>query len=95
MNMHAKQQILDTFADADLSIVEEVLYFNGWVSDEECGGYLMFRGIDGSIQQCEYGYSVMAEDKTNYFTPVEITEEEYIACVKAMDEAAQTIYSYI
>ena len=51
MNMHAKQQILDTFADADLSIVEEVLYFNGWVSDEECGGYLMFRGIDGSIRQ--------------------------------------------
>ena len=55
----------------------------------------MLRGIDGSIQQCEYGYSVMAEDNTNYFTPVEITEEEYIACVKAMDEAAQTIYSYI
>ena len=38
---------------------------------------------------------ILSQNNTNYFTPVEITEEEYIACVKAMDEAAQTIYSYI
>lgn len=82
------QSIVDTFPDADLSIIEEVLYFDGWQSYEECGGYLIFRGIDGSIQRCEYGHCVFAEDNTNYFTPMDITHEEYLQNVKDMDEAA-------
>lgn len=88
MDMHTKRQILETFEDADLSIVEEVLFFDGWISYEECGGYLIFRGIDGSIQRCDYGYCVMAEDNTNHFLPVEITEEEYRLNVAEMQEAA-------
>lgn len=81
-------EITDTFPDADLSIVKEVLYFNGWMSHEECGGYLIFVGIDDSIQLCEYGYCVFAEDNTNYFTPREITRNEADALMKEMDEAA-------
>lgn len=90
IDKHTKQQIFETFEGVDLSIVEEVLYFDGWTSYEECGGYLIFKGIDGSIQRCEYGYCVMADDNTNHFQPVEITHEEYLECIKEMDEAAQS-----
>lgn len=88
IDTHIKQQIFETFVGVDMSIIEEVLYFDGWQSYEECGGYLIFRGIDGSIQRCEYGHSVMTDDNTNHFEPVEITQEE---CVKEMDAAASNI----
>lgn len=88
MDARTQQNILDTFAGVDLSIIEEVLYFDGWMSYEESGGYLIFKGIDGSIQRCEYGYSVMADDNTNHFEPMDITHEEYLRCVKEMDETS-------
>lgn len=68
--------VLDTFKDADLSLIKEILYFDGWTTYEEDGGYLIFLGIDDTIQLCEYGYCVMAEDNTNYFNPIEITRDE-------------------
>ena len=91
MDSDVARSILDTFPDADLYIVHEVLFFDGWVSYEECGGYLIFRGIDGSIQRCEYGYSVMASDNTNRFQPMEISEDEYHRNVADMTSAAATI----
>ena len=30
------ERILTSFTDADLSIIDEVLYFDGWTSYEEC-----------------------------------------------------------
>jgi hypothetical protein len=89
MDAHTKQEILDTFMDADLSIVQEILFFDGWTSYEEHGGYLIFRGIDGSIQRCEYGHSVMDDHDTNHFCPMDITDEEFHASVAEMEEAAQ------
>lgn len=80
-------QILDTFPEADLSIIKQVLYFDGWSTYEEYGGYLMFIGIDNSIQRCEYGYCVMVADNTNYFLPYDITAEEYYASVQCMNNA--------
>ena len=91
IDAHTRQQICETFVGVDLSIIEDVLYFDGWTSYEECGGYLIFKGIDGSIQRCDYGYCVMVEDNTNHFLPVEITHEEYLACVQEMENAAQSI----
>lgn len=91
LDSHTRQQICETFVGTDLSIIEEVLYFDGWTSYEECGGYLIFKGIDGSIQRCDYGYCVMVEDNTNHFLPTEITHEEYLACVQEMESAAQSI----
>lgn len=76
MTYTVDQDILDTFVDVDLSIIKEVLYFDGWTSHEECGGFLIFEGVDGSIQRCDYGYSVMADDNTNYFQPYEISREQ-------------------
>lgn len=83
-----KEKVLNIFADVDFSIIEDVLYFDGWMSFEESGGYLIFKGIDGSIQRCEYGYSVMTDDNTNVFSPFEITQEQYLVCVQSMNEAA-------
>ena len=91
MDSDLAHSILDTFPDADLSIVEEVLFFDGWQSYDECGGFLIFRGIDGSIQRCEYGYSVMASDNTNWFQPMDISEDEYHRTVADMASAASTI----
>jgi len=69
-------EIEELFEDADISLIKSIIYFNGWSDWEESGGYLIFEGIDNSIQMCEYGYCVMAEDNANYFKPEEITEDE-------------------
>lgn len=81
------QDVLDTFEDADVSIIESILYFDGWSTYEEYGGYLVFRGIDGSIQYCKYGYCVMASDNTNYFRPRDVSEDEWHAMVASVEEA--------
>ena len=91
MDSDLAHSILDTFPDADLSIVQEVLFFDGWQSYDECGGFLILRGIDGSIQRCEYGYSVMASDNNNWFQPMDISEDEYHRTVADMASAASTI----
>ena len=68
--------LVDTFSDVDTTIIKEVLYFDGWTSYEECGGFLIFVGVDDSIQKADYGTSVFAEDNTQYFRPYVITREE-------------------
>jgi hypothetical protein len=70
------QDIRDIFFEPDISIISGIYYFDGWSDYEECGGVLIFQGIDDSIQCVEYGYCVMVEDHTNYFDPFDITEEE-------------------
>lgn len=68
-----KKEILDIFPDADLSLIKEVIYLDSWSSYEEFGGLLIFIGIDDSVQKCDYGYCVMAENNENLFLPQEIT----------------------
>jgi hypothetical protein len=90
--MHdALARISETFPDADLSIVKEVLYFDGWSGYEECGGYLIFVGIDDTVQLCEYGYSVMAPEEANHFSPREITEERSRELIAEMDACIEHI----
>jgi len=86
MDQHIIDQILDTFVDVDLSIIKEVVYFDGWSTYEESGGYLIFIGIDDSIQRVEYGYCVMVsrEDNINHFDPVDITAYERDRCIEEM-----------
>jgi hypothetical protein len=78
--------IEEMFDDADVSLIKEIIYFDGWSTYEESGGYLIFKGIDDSIQLCEYGYSVMGDDNTDYFQPVEITQQQADDMIKEMDE---------
>ncbi len=70
MSPETKQKILETFSDADLSLIEDVLYFDGWADYEEDGGILVFKAVDGTFQIAEYGYCVMADDHTNRFFPL-------------------------
>jgi len=80
------ENCLSIFPDADVSIIKEIIFFDGWNSYEEYGGYLIFIGIDDSIQLCEYGYCVMAsdEDNQNRFTPCEITKEQADTLIEEM-----------
>ena len=80
------QSILEIFQEVDLTIIKSILYFDGWSGYEECGGYLIFRGIDDSLQLVEYGYCVMAEDNTNYFRPYELTKEAALEKIREMDD---------
>ena len=78
------EQILATFVDVDLSIIDEVVYFNGWQTYEECGGFLVFRGIDGSLQRVDYVHCVMASDNSNPFISRDVSKEDVEAEVAAM-----------
>lgn len=73
MTKQEEEEILSVFPDADLEIIKTVIFFDGWSDYEENGGYLIFIGIDDTIQTCSYGYSVMSSDNTNYFNPQETT----------------------
>jgi hypothetical protein len=66
------ESLNELFKNPDLSIVKELIYFDSWVSYEEFGGIVIFKGIDDSIQMVDFGYCVMAEDNGNYFTPNEV-----------------------
>ncbi len=79
--------VVEIFHEPNLSIIKEVLFLDGWYSYEEHWGYLIFRGIDDSIQYCNYGYCVIADDNTNYFEPREITEEEMNELIKEIEDA--------
>lgn len=85
------EHVVEIFHEPDLSIIKEVLFLDGWYSYEECGGYLIFRGIDDSIQCCNYGYCVFADDNTNYFEPREITEEEMYELIKEIEDGQSKI----
>ena len=82
-----KQDIEDVFEDADVSLIDEIIFFDGWCSYEESGGHLIFRGIDGTIQCADYGYSVMTEDNRNFFDLTEISEETCKETIADMKEA--------
>jgi hypothetical protein len=84
-----QRKILERFVDADLSIIKSVLYFDGWASYEEDGGALIFIGIDDSLQVVNYGYSVMAEDNTNYFQPRDISPEEAGRLIAELQECSK------
>ena len=79
-------EIEELFEGADVSLIKEIVYFNGWSDYEECGGYLIFVGIDDCLHLCEYGYCVLATDNTNYFEPVEITQETADEMMREMDK---------
>ncbi len=81
------ERVIEIFVDADISIIKEIIYFDGWYGYEECSGYLIFKGIDDSIQYCNYGYSVMSDDNNNYFDPREITAEEALEMIQEMEKA--------
>lgn len=81
--------VVDTFEDADVEIIKHIEYFDGWQSYEECGGILVFTGIDGSIQVCDYGHCVMADENTNHFEPREVTRDEADRLIAEMTKAAE------
>jgi len=78
--------VLETFEDADPSLIKEIIYFDGWCTYEESWGYLIFKGIDDSIQLIEYGYSVMSDDNRNLFTLQEINMKQAKKLMKDMDK---------
>lgn len=82
-----KEHVIDIFPDADLSLIKSIIYFDGWTSYEECGGILIFRAIDDTIQIVDYGYCVMATDNTNYFDLREVSKEEAEEEIREMKEA--------
>jgi hypothetical protein len=84
-------EIEELFEDADTSLIKSIIYFNGWSDWEECGGYLIFEGIDDSIQMCSYGYCVMASDNTNYFHLTEISLDQSKVLIKEMEDAINDI----
>jgi len=75
MNKEQLQEVKDTFPDADLSLIKEILYFDGWNSWDGHGGILIFKAIDDSIQIASYGSNVFSEDNENYFELEEISLE--------------------
>jgi hypothetical protein len=81
------KEISETFHEADLTIIKNVIYFDGWSDYEESGGLLIFRGIDDSIQTLDFGYCVMAEDNTNYFRPNEVSVHEAQRQISTMNAA--------
>lgn len=82
-----RRQIKEVFVDVDFSIIESVLYFDGWSSYEECAGALIFLGIDGSLQVVHYGHCVMVKDN-NRFEPRDISREEADELIKELEEAS-------
>jgi hypothetical protein len=69
------KEIQECFKDPDLSLIKSILYFDGWSDYEECGGILVFKAIDDSIQIVDYGYCVIADDNTNYWKLREVSED--------------------
>lgn len=69
------ETIRSAWDDVDLSIIKRIIYFDGWQTYEECGGIMIFEGIDDSIQIASYGHCVMS-DTPEQFIPAELTEDE-------------------
>lgn len=76
------ENIKEIFVDADISLIKGIYFFDGWSTYEECGGILIFKGIDDSIQVVEYGYSVYSTTCINHFNLNEIKELEMEYIVK-------------
>lgn len=82
------QEIRELFPDADLSLIKGIYYFDGWSDYEECGGILVFQGIDDTIQIAEYGHCVMADDNNN-FDLEEVDERTAEERIKEMEELSR------
>lgn len=80
------EEVISAFPDADITLIDEIIYFDGWTSYEECGGYLIFKGIDGSIQFAEYGTSVFSSEP-NAFCSRDVTAEEAERLILEMQRA--------
>ena len=44
------ERVMEIFVDADISIIKEIIYLNGWSGYEDSAGYLIFKGI--MVQIC-------------------------------------------
>ena len=80
------ERAMEIFEDIDISIIKEIIYLDGWSGYEESRGLFVFKGIDDSIQYCEYGSCVMADDNTDYFRPQEITPDEALEMITEMEK---------
>jgi hypothetical protein len=88
---HHKTEILGLFEDADLELIEKILYFDGWSDYEESGGILVFEAIDGTIQIVDYGYWVMMSDEHSFFPLREVTFEEAQKEIADMEKAIASV----
>jgi hypothetical protein len=80
------RELLDLFPDADLSIIESIIYDNGWSGYEDSAWLIIFEGIDGSTQALEYSSCSMCDGETsNTFTPREINDYEMEELVLQME----------
>ena len=85
-----KTEILSIFPDADLEIVDSLLYSNGWSGYDACAYIIIFIGIDGSTQCCWASDDCMNSDpEWNIFRPYEVTDEEAVQLVAEMEEAIE------
>lgn len=89
LTSETSKEIQETFLNVDLSLIKGVYYFDGWSDYEECGGILIFQGIDDSIQYVEYGHCVMCEDNINHFNFEEIAEEEMEFKIQEMEKVKE------
>ena len=80
------ERVMEIFVDADISIIKEIIYLNGWSGYEDSAGYLIFKGIDDSIQWCKYASSPYKEDSNHYFEPQEITADEALEMIQEMEK---------
>lgn len=83
------ENVLSAWDDADIAIIKRIIYFDGWQTYEECGGIMVFEGIDDSIQIASYGKCVMA-DGPEPFCPLEISKDEADAQIEEMTEQLTT-----
>jgi hypothetical protein len=79
--------IIDIFGPVDVSIIDSIIYMDGWSSYEDSGGLIVFYGIDGSIQMIEHAYSVMSDlyPNDNQFIAEEISKEIAIERILHME----------
>lgn len=75
MTITLQKQLQDTFHDIDLSLIADVIYFDGWSNYEESGGIFVFKAIDDSIQIAECGNCVMSSDITSFYPLREVSLE--------------------
>lgn len=83
------ENVLSAWEDADLEIIKRIIYFDGWQSYEECGGIMIFEGIDGTFQIAEYGKCVMASG-CEPFAPRDISEDEMSMQINQMTKFLET-----
>jgi hypothetical protein len=79
------------FVDADLSLIKELVYFDGWSGYEDAFGALIFVGIDDSLQMVRYSYSCMSSDNRQFFEIHDVSEAEAIEEINDIQAAQDGI----